>query len=151
MQFTWSDYGDGKHFHIFDTEKVELLPVHNPITMFEKAFYDDTKETFETISNKDYSKYTGKFTKIVVVNKENPYWFDTFLDKIHAENPLHVSVVDDNKHMDFMDDDDVGDIEDTLTILTNYIEGLDIQGKKKPLTDLMTSLYNEALDEHNYL
>ena len=89
--------------------------------------------------------------KIVVVNKDNPYWFDTFLDKIHAENPLHVSVVDDNKHMDFMDDDEVGDIEDTLTILTNYIEGLDIQGKKKPLTDLMTSLYNSPLDEHNYL
>jgi hypothetical protein len=151
MQFTWSDYGDGKHFHIFDTEKVELLPVHNPITMFEKAFYDDTKETFETISNADYSKYDGKFTKIVVVNKENPYWFDTFLDKIHGVNPLHVSVVDDNKHMDFMDDEDMGDVEDTLTILTNYIEGLDIQGKKKPLTELMTSLYNEALDQHNYL
>ena len=50
-----------------------------------------------------------------------------------------------------MDDEDMGDVEDTLTILTKYIEGLDIQGKKKPLTDLMTSLYNEALDEHNYL
>ena len=31
------------------------------------------------------------------------------------------------------------------------IEGVEIQGQKKPLLDLMTSLYNEALDEHNYI
>jgi hypothetical protein len=88
---------------------------------------------------------------IIVVNKENPYWFDTFLDKIHSVNPLHVSVVDDNKHMDWLNDEDMGEVEDTLTILTKYIEGLDVQGKKKELSDLMTSLYHEALDEHNYL
>jgi DNA repair exonuclease SbcCD nuclease subunit len=151
MQFTWSDYGDNKYFHIFDTDTQELTPILNPITMFEKSFYDDEKETFETISNQDYSKYTGKFVKVIVVNKENPYWFDTFLDKLHASNPLHVAVVDDNKHMDFYGDDDIEDIEDTLTILNNYIDGLEIQGKKKPLSELMSSLYNEALDEHNYL
>ena len=140
MQFTWSDYGDNKYFHIFDTETQELTPVLNPITMFEKSFYDDTKETFETISNMDYSKFTNKFVKVIVVNKDNPYWFDTFLDKLHSANPLHVAVVDDNKHMDFYGDDDIEDIEDTLTILNNYIDGLEIQGKKKPLAELMSSL-----------
>lgn len=151
MQFTWSDYGDNKYFHIFDTEDQSMTPVHNPLTMFEKAFYDDAKETFETISNADYSKYEGKFVKVVVVNKDNPYWFDSFLDKIHSQSPLHVSVVDDNKHMDFFDDDEIEDVEDTLTILSKYIDGLEIQGKKKSLNNLMTTLYNEALDEHNYL
>jgi hypothetical protein len=151
MEFTWSDYNDKKYFHIFDTEDQSLTPIHNPITMFEKGFYDDAKETFETISEKDYSNYTGKFVKIIVVNKDNPYWFDTFLDKVHAASPLHVSVVDDNKHMDFYGDDDIEDVEDTLTILSNYIDGLEIQGKKKPLNELMTTLYNEALDEHSYL
>ena len=151
MQFTWSNYGDNKYFHIFDTEDQSMTPVHNPLTMFEKAFYDDAKETFETISNADYSKYEGKFVKVVVVNKDNPYWFDSFLDKIHSQSPLHVSVVDDNKHMDFFDDDEIEDVEDTLTILSKYIDGLEIQGKKKSLNNLMTTLYNEALDEHNYL
>ena len=70
--------------------------------MFEKCFYDDTKESFETISNKDYTKYTGKFTKVIVVNKDNPYCFDSMIDKLHAANPLHVVVVDDHKHMDLM-------------------------------------------------
>ena len=31
------------------------------------------------------------------------------------------------------------------------VKVIDIQGKKKPLNELMTTLYNEALDEHNYL
>ena len=94
---------------------------------------------------------TGKFTKVIVVNKDNPYWFDAFLDKIHAASPLHLQVVDDNKHMDLMDDADVENVEDTLTILTKYVDSMDIQGKKKPLTELMTSLYNEALDEHTFI
>ena len=151
MQFTWNDYGDEKYFHIFDTETTEMLPVHNPLKMFEKAFYDDTEASFETISNKDYSVFEGKFVKVIVVNKENPYWFDTFLDKVHSNNPIHLQVVDDNKHMDLMSDDEIENIEDTLTILSKYIDGLEIQGKKKPLNALMTSLYNEALEEHTYL
>jgi len=151
MQFTWSDHGQNKYFHIFDTETREMLPVLNPLTIFEKVFYDDTKETFESIANADYTNVTGKFTKIIVVNKDNPYWFDTFLDKIHSNNPLHLQVVDDHKHMDLLDDDDVENIEDTLTILRKYIDSLEIQGEKNRLDDIMTSLYNEALDEHTYL
>ena len=85
------------------------------------------------------------------MNKDNPYWFDSYLDKIHAENPLHLQVVDDNKHMDFFGDDDIEDIEDTLTILSKYVDGLEIQGKKKSLDELMTSLYHEALEEHSFL
>jgi len=150
-QITWSDYKDPRGFHIFDTETTEMLPVHNPLKMFEKAFYDDTEETFETISNKDHSVFESKFVKVIVVNKENPYWFDTFLDKVHSNNPIHLQVVDDNKHMDLMSDDEIENIEDTLTILSKYIDGLEIQGKKKPLNALMTSLYNEALEEHTYI
>ena len=151
MQFTWSDYGDEKYFHIFDTETTEIRPIHNPLTMFEKVFYDDTKETFESISNQDFSKYTDKFVKVIVVNKDNPYWFDAMVDKLHKANPLHMSVVDDHKHMDLLSDEEMEGVEDTLTILHKYVDNLDVQGDKNQLTTLVTSLYNESLDEHNYL
>lgn len=151
MQFTWSDYGDEKYFHIFDTETTEIRPIHNPLTMFEKVFYDDTKETFESISNQDFSKYTDKFVKVIVVNKDNPYWFDAMVDKLHKANPLHMSVVDDHKHMDLLSDEEMEGVEDTLTILHKYVDNLDVQGDKNQLSNLVTSLYNEALDEHNYL
>lgn len=151
MQFTWSDFGDEKYFHIFDTDTREMMPVHNPLTMFEKAFYNDTDESFESISDADYEQYRGKFVKIIVVEKENPYWFDTYLDKLYGVNPLHVSIVDDNKHMDFFDDEEIENIEDTLTILSKYVDGLEIQGKKKELDKIMKTLYHEALEEHNFL
>ena len=119
--------------------------------MFEKVFYDDTKETFESISNQDFSKYTDKFVKVIVVNKDNPYWFDAMVDKLHKANPLHMSVVDDHKHMDLLSDEEMEGVEDTLTILHKYVDNLDVQGDKNQLSNLVTSLYNEALDEHNYL
>jgi hypothetical protein len=152
MEFTWSDYNDKKYFHIFDTETKELTPVHNPLTMFEKGYYDDGKiENFEALQDIDYSRFEGKFVKVIVVNKDNPYWFDSFLDKVHASNPLHVAIVDDNKHMDFFDDDEIEGVDDTLTILSKYVDGLEIQGKKEKLDEIMKTLYNEALDEHTYL
>ena len=57
----------------------------------------------------------------------------------------------DNKHMDFFDDEEIENVEDTLTILSKYVEGLEIQGKKKELDKIMKSLYHEALEEHNFL
>ena len=49
MEFTWSDYGDVKGFHIFDTDTREMTKIKNPIRMFEKIFYDDTKLTLSLI------------------------------------------------------------------------------------------------------
>ena len=40
----------------------------------------------------------------------------------------------------------VGEAEDTLTILTKHIEGLNIEGDKTELSKLMRSLYTESLD-----
>ena len=39
------------------------------------------------------------------------------------------------------------DAEDTLTILTKHIEGMEISGDKSKLENLVRSLYTEALDE----
>ena len=120
------------------------VSIHNPIKMFEKIMYDDTEESFESISNQDYSKYENKFVKVIVVNKENPYWFDAMLDKLHKANPLHLSVVDDHKHMDLLSDEEMEGVEDTLTILHKYVENLEVQGDKNQLSNLVTSLYNEG-------
>ena len=49
MQFTWSDFGDNKYFHIFDTDTREMLPVANPLTIFEKIFYDAVSYTHLTL------------------------------------------------------------------------------------------------------
>ena len=40
---TWSDYGQTKYFHIFDTETREIEAIPNPNTIFEKLMYNDNE------------------------------------------------------------------------------------------------------------
>ena len=48
--------------------------------------------------------------------------------------------------MDLEDDSDIVDeAEDTLTILDNYVEGLEIKSSKNELQNLLRSLHDEAL------
>ena len=81
-EITWSDYKDTRGFHIFDTETRELEHIQNPYRMFHKVFYDDSEETFESLTGKDYSEYEGTYVKLVVQKKTNPFWFDSVMDKL---------------------------------------------------------------------
>ena len=145
-EITWSDYQDARGFHIFDTKTRELQFIQNPYNMFHKIYYDDTKETFEKIKERDYEKYAGSIVKIIVVQKQNPYWFDTMLDELYKVDIVDISVIE-NIDLEFEDDDTVVDeAEDTLTILSNYIDTLNIQKDKKELDTLIRTLYNEAID-----
>ena len=142
----FSDFGDARGFHVFDTDTRELEFIQNPYHMFYKVYYDDSKETFETIKERDYSVYTGTIVKVIVTEKNNPYWFDTMLDELYKADVADVSVVE-NVDLEFEDDESVVDeAEDTLTILSNYIDTLNIQKNKKELDNLIRTLYNEALD-----
>ena len=49
MQFTWSDYGDEKYFHIFDTETREMTKIRNPHTLFEKILILSGDKDLRTI------------------------------------------------------------------------------------------------------
>ena len=131
---------------IYDTKTRELQFIQNPYNMFHKIYYDDTKETFEKIKERDYEKYAGSIVKIIVVQKQNPYWFDTMLDELYKVDIVDISVIE-NIDLEFEDDDTVVDeAEDTLTILSNYIDTLNIQKDKKELDTLIRTLYNEAID-----
>ncbi len=134
MEFTWNDFGDEKHFHILDTETRELTPVHNPLKMYHKVFYDDTNETLMTIKKKEWNELANAFVKVIVVNKTEPYWFDVFVEGITKAGPADLKVVEDHSNLDVLDEDElVGEAEDTLTILTKHIDSLNIDGDKKKL------------------
>jgi len=151
MEFTWSDFGDEKHFHVFDTETAEIISVRNPLRMFNKVFYDDSKMTHEELLNIDFSDMANTFVKCIIVNKENPYTFDLYMERLNAVNPVDLKIVDDNHHMDMLTDEEVEDAEDTLTILSKYVESLEISGDKTKLDSLLRGLYSEALEQNNYL
>ena len=103
-------------------------------------------KTLEQLTDYDFDAFQGTYVKVVTIHKENPYWFDVFLDKLYKSNPENISLVDDHKHMDQTSEEDlIDEAEDTMTILTKYIEKIDTDVDKKKLTSLMGTLYNEAL------
>ena len=147
MEFTWNDFGDEKHFHVFDTETREIEEIKNPLKMFHKVFYNDTNETLMTIKKKDFSPLKDTFVKVIVTDKNEPYWFDVFIEEITKVCPADLKVVEDHSNLDVLNEDElVGEAEDTLTILTKHIDSLNIDGDKTKLDTLMRSLYTESLD-----
>lgn len=145
-EMTWSDYGDQKGFHVFDTDTRELIFVPNPHSIFHKLHYDDTDKQISEVVNIDFSVYSETFVKLIVRNKTNPYCFDMFIDKLEKAGVHNVQVVDDHFHMDNIEDDDItSETEDTIAILTRNIQQLDDSVDKKQLETLLRDLYQEAL------
>ena len=145
-EFTWSDYDDPKGFHILDTETRELTFIKNPYTMFEKVWYNDTDTKFlETIF--DYSKYRKKIVKVIVQNKNNPLWFDKFIENIESENPIEMQIVEDHLNLNLEDDNDiVNEAESTIDIFKKYLETTQIKNVDTvKLTSKIIELYQEAL------
>lgn len=145
-EITWSDYNDPRGFHIWDTETRELEFIRNPNKMFRKLWYDDTDKTLDEILNNNFDSLRASYIKVVVQAKTNPYWFDLFINRIYEVAPLDVTVIDDHHNMDNISADDLAnEAEDTLTILSKYIENLETGVNKNELDKLMRNLYNEAL------
>ena len=142
-EMTWSDYNDDRGFHVFDTETKDLTYVKNPYIMFHKVFFDDVG--VDEIPDFTYLKDT--YVKVIVKNKNNPYVFDLFMDKLNAAEPVHVQVVEDNLNLDVGDEGDfIDEAEDTMTIVKKYIEGLSLNdAQTKNVSSMFNDLYQEVL------
>lgn len=142
FEFFWSDAHDPKHFHIFDTETKQLHPVKNPHRLFERVYYDDSKQDYLDF---DVSIFDNKFVKIVVVNKSDTYTFDKFIDKIQSR-PIHELKIAEN-FQEFIGenvvDSDVS-LEDTNTLLNSYVDAVDTDLDKTRIKNEMSALMIEA-------
>lgn len=144
-EMTWSDYDDPKGFHVYDTETRSLEFIENPNRMFHKVKYDDVEMRNEDIVAMECPELAGGIVKVIVKNKTNPFFFDLFIDKIEKAGVVDLQVVEDHLNLDLQDDEDIIDeAEDTLTILTKYIDQLE-DVDKVGLEQLIRNLYNEAL------
>ena len=144
-EMTWHDYDDPRGFHIFDTETRTFEFIKNPYKMFYKLWYDDEGKELQDVVEQDYSEYENTYLKVIVTSKTNPYWFDLFLDKLYKVNPANLSIVDDNKNLDQLNEDEiVNEAEDTLTIMHNYVNATEMDVSATDLNKLLQSLYSEA-------
>ena len=141
----WNDYDDPKGFHIFDTETRQLERVINPLTIFDKIYYDDTTTNYENVN---VEKYKHKFIKVVVVNKKDLYQFDRFIDKLLKIDTHEVKIIEDFTDLDAnsVSDDIVENSEDTITLLNKYVDELPVDLNKNRLKNEIRTLYTEAQD-----
>jgi len=147
-ELTWQDYNDDRGFHIFDMDRRSLEFIKNPNKMFHRITYDDKKDTITDITNMDLSQYTGKYVKVVVINKTNPYLFDKMMSNLYNVNPVDVTIAEDFTDLtEGLDDDMLDQAEDTLTTLNKYVETIKDDGiDNDKLKTLLKELYVEALN-----
>jgi DNA repair exonuclease SbcCD nuclease subunit len=149
-EMTWADYNDPRGFVIFDTHTREQEFVQNPYRMFYKLNYNDELENFAEgykPTFMDYSIYEGCYVKVVVVNKLNPFLFDIVIDSIYKSGAADISIVEDFTDTTNENDEELIDqAEDTVTILSKYIDNLTLNVENDKLKSLMRELYVEALN-----
>jgi DNA repair exonuclease SbcCD nuclease subunit len=146
-EMTWSDYNNPKGFHIFDTNTREMTFVKNPFTMFNKLTYDDGQTDFEHWKKYDFEILKDSYVKVIVMNKQNPYLFDTVIDSLYKVGVADLSIVEDFSDTLIDDDSDiVNQAEDTITILSKHIDNLTLDVEPEKLKTLMRELYIEAIN-----
>ena len=148
MEFNWNDYNDQRGFHLFDLQSRELEFIPNPNIMFHRIIYDDKTESITDIQNKDLTKYTSSYVKVVVVNKTNPYLFDQFMNKLYQSNPLDITIVEDVIDLtEGVDDDIIDEAEDTITIINKFVDALSSDGiDNERLKTILREIYVEAIN-----
>jgi predicted phosphodiesterase len=146
-EFTWSDYNDPRGFHILDLKTRALEFIENPYTMFSKLWYNDSGANLEKLLDLDSTQVTGKYIKLIVSNKDNPYWFDMVCGKLEKMDPIGIQIVEDHLNLNLEDADDiVNEAEGTLDIFRKHINQIHTANlNKDKLERVITDLYNQAL------
>ena len=145
-ELTWSDYNDPRGFHIFDLHDRKLEFFENPYRMFHKLHYNDRDKTYEQVVDVNIDQYKDAFIKVIVHEKNNPYWFDLLIERLEKLGISGIQVVDDNLNLNLEDDEEIiNQAEDMVTMLNKYVDSMDTNVDKKDVYKLMTTLYNEAL------
>lgn len=141
MEFMWSDAHDPKYFHIYDTETRTLTPVQNPLTMYHKIYYDEsTLNYFEDLSYLD-----NKFVKVIVTNRSDMQKFERYIDRIQRQKIHELKIAEDFKEFrgENVNDDDLK-VDDTETLIYNYIQEVDTDLDKDRITGVVSELMIEA-------
>ena len=141
-QMFWNDYKDTRGFHIYDTESDKLKFIKNPYEIFEKIFYDDARVDY---NKQDVSDYKDKFIKLIVEEKRDYQMFETLVDRLYNVGVHDVKIAE-----TLVDAEDIDDVElnvkDTLTLLSEYIDEIELAVDKTELKKLMQSLYIESCE-----
>lgn len=136
-QLYWNDVYDDRGFHVLDTETSKLKFFKNPFNTFEKIVYDDG-----VIG--ELPEITNRFVKLIVQKKTDFNKFDNFVKTLYDMGVADLKIIEDLT-VELSDLDEDVETEDTLTLLENYIQEVETDIDKGMITDIVKSLYQEAV------
>ena len=142
-ELTWQDYNDPRGFHLFDLSTRQLEFITNPYTMFARVEYDDKDVEPVEIDSLDLK---DKYVKLIVVNKTDYYKFDKFIQKLYNKGCSDIKIVED---MSEFQEGEIGDeinLEDTVSVLSHFIDSVETDVDKEQIKTFMKSLYTEAVN-----
>ena len=142
-ELTWQDYNDPRGFHLFDFTTRQLDFIENPYRMFERLEYTD-KEV-EPI-DLDQLELKDKYIKLVVLEKTDFYKFDKFIQKLYNKGCHEIKIVEDFSEFQEGEINEEINLEDTVSVLSNYIESIETDVDKEKVKSYMRGLYTEAIN-----
>lgn len=147
FELTWADYNDPRGFFEMDTSTGDLKFIQNTNSMFARLEYDDTGKDDEYWKTFDVSKLSGKYVKLIVVHKNDPYQFDRLVDALYQANLEDFKIIEDFDDLiaTSIDDEEI-DLEDSMTLVDTYIDSVETTVDKQKLKTMMKTLYVSALE-----
>lgn len=153
-EMIWSDAQDDRGFHWWTPETNDLEFVRNPYHLFYKFTYDDADQPGTYVQGlldqMKQSNLTQKIVKVMVKQKTQPVWYDTFVDAVLKLGAHDLQFVDDTA----WSGEDFESVEhdtalDTLTLIHKYVESLPWANNKlqRDVSVLMSELYQSATEQ----
>lgn len=134
----WTDYEDKRGFVVFDTETLEHEYIDNPYRMFKIINYNE--DNLED----DLSEYENCVVKVVIKNKTDQKVYEKFIDKLIDSNPYEYKVIEQCSINHQLEESDIVNSEDTLTLLKKYVDESEISLNKNMIKTMINSIYQES-------
>ena len=141
---TFADLHEQKGFHIYDTNTREIEFIPNPHKMFHAVTYND--ENGPVDSNQFDCEYlNGAYVKLYVEEKNHPYSFERFMDKLYDCGVAKITVVEEFDSSEWTQEEIVDLAQDTVTLINNEVDSLEEVKDKDKMKRLIKDLYMESL------
>jgi len=137
-QLYWNDYGCKRGFHVFDTDTIKTTFYRNPFDVFHKLYYNNG------VTLPDGEELKGAFVKLIVENKGDYAKFDYSVKELQDMSLADLKIIEDLSVE--IENGSVVETEDTITLLDNYIDEIDLKVNKDNVKQTLRSLYTEALE-----
>ena len=136
----WNDVNDTRGFTIFDTDTLTHTPVNNPYKLFYNIYYEDTNHKLFNAT-----EYENKIVKVIVRKKSKPKDFEKFIDKLYSVGVQDLKIIE-NFDLQENEDFEIGEEENTLSILNRYIDESETQYDKSIIKNIFQDLYKQACE-----